>query len=89
LILEQWMWTVKRREKTDWFGEERIMNCIWFGISNRRSTRGSWIVFNFLRAKSLNRQWNRDFKRFHPILTILPYFNPILPDFEFRKRFST
>jgi len=33
--------------------------------------------------------WNRVFARFHPILTILPDFNLILPISEFYERFST
>jgi hypothetical protein len=40
-------------------------------------------------AESVKSGWNRLFTWFHPILTILPDFNLILPIFEFYERFST
>ena len=43
----------------------------------RKESRKAWnfyLEWTF-RVKS----WNRDFMRFHPILTILPDFDPILP----------
>jgi hypothetical protein len=60
----------------------------------RKESRKAWNFYpgaekSIFRIKSLNRWWNRDFMRFHLILTILPDFDLILPIFEFYKRFST
>ena len=45
-VLILWMWTVnlKRREKTDCFGEMRIEKCLWSGEANRQATPGSWVA---------------------------------------------
>ena len=57
----------------------------------RKESRKAWnfyLEWTF-RVKSWNRRWNRDFMRFHPILTILPDFNPILSISEFFEWFCT
>jgi len=77
----------------DWREEWRLCHAAWLCCftANRRWTAGAWGEFCFsawLLVKSWNRSWNRDFSRFHPILTISPDFNPISPIFDFFKRFN-
>jgi len=78
----------------DWREEWRLCHASWLCCftANRSRTAGAWGKFCFsawLLVKSRNRSWNRDFSRFHPILTISPDFNPISPIFDFFKRFNT
>jgi hypothetical protein len=72
-------------KREDWFSEFAFDLLKPIGGRHLAATLHSYS----LRVNSFNRWWNRDFTRFHPILTILPDFDPILPDSEFYTWFST
>ena len=83
------IWDFKRRLIRE--GVNKVDQLIAFDLFH---PIGGWHVattvkFYLLWANSLNRVWNRDFMRFHPILTIFTISDAILLISEFYERFST